>query len=119
MAQLVAHHTGSVGVRGSSPLGSTQEDPGQGTRFIGWIRWTVILWSHLWSQRSATLSSVTPGCDHGEEQVAVHGNPGAKLADASALQPCLLPNPASGMALADGETSLSKACVATPVSVLR
>ncbi len=24
MAQLVAHHTGSVGVRGSSPLGSTQ-----------------------------------------------------------------------------------------------
>jgi hypothetical protein len=24
VAQLVAHHTGSVGVRGSSPLGSTQ-----------------------------------------------------------------------------------------------
>ena len=26
MAQLVAHHTGSVGVRGSSPLSSTQID---------------------------------------------------------------------------------------------
>ncbi len=25
MAQLVAHHTGSVGVRGSSPLSSTQD----------------------------------------------------------------------------------------------
>ena len=31
VAQLVAHHTGSVGVRGSSPLGSTQDKrPGQG-----------------------------------------------------------------------------------------
>ena len=28
MAQLVAHHTGSVGVRGSSPLGSTRNDLG-------------------------------------------------------------------------------------------
>ena len=27
MAQLVAHHTGSVGVRGSSPLSSTKENP--------------------------------------------------------------------------------------------
>ncbi len=27
MAQLVAHHTGSVGVRGSSPLSSTRETP--------------------------------------------------------------------------------------------
>src|SRR4051794_16094233 len=26
MAQLVAHHTGSVGVRGSSPLSSTREN---------------------------------------------------------------------------------------------
>ena len=28
MAQLVAHHTGSVGVRGSSPLSSTKKDGG-------------------------------------------------------------------------------------------
>lgn len=27
MAQLVAHHTGSVGVRGSSPLSSTSTSP--------------------------------------------------------------------------------------------
>src|SRR5690349_21733831 len=27
MAQLVAHHTGSVGVRGSSPLSSTKRKP--------------------------------------------------------------------------------------------
>lgn len=30
MAQLVAHHTGSVGVRGSSPLSSTKEVAVQG-----------------------------------------------------------------------------------------
>ena len=27
MAQLVAHHTGSVGVRGSNPLSSTRKNP--------------------------------------------------------------------------------------------
>ena len=27
MAQLVAHHTGSVGVRGSNPLSSTEKNP--------------------------------------------------------------------------------------------
>ena len=38
MAQLVAHHTGSVGVRGSNPLSSTAKNPrphGLGF-FAGW-----------------------------------------------------------------------------------
>lgn len=38
MAQLVAHHTGSVGVRGSNPLSSTEKNPrphGLGF-FAGW-----------------------------------------------------------------------------------
>jgi hypothetical protein len=46
MAQLVAHHTGSVGVRGSSPLSSTRATPGHiawGFLLRGSSEWPNIL----------------------------------------------------------------------------
>ena len=50
VAQLVAHHTGSVGVRGSSPLGSTRFDQAETP----------------WSAARAVSQGVTRfGADHG------------------------------------------------------
>src|SRR4051812_32665586 len=45
MAQLVAHHTGSVGVRGSSPLSSTRRTAFQDMNHSSWMQapLTVIL----------------------------------------------------------------------------
>ena len=49
MAQLVAHHTGSVGVTGSNPVSSTMNRPAVSAgRFF-------VLWVHEFTNRRAAL----------------------------------------------------------------
>ena len=59
VAQLVAHHTGSVGVRGSSPLGSTPYEATGMPRPVGrgfCVRATNVPQRHVDQSRSGWLA---------------------------------------------------------------
>src|SRR3954469_703729 len=60
VAQLVAHHTGSVGVRGSSPLSSTQRTHGSVSRVSRLGRpWRLVV-----ADLDGTLVTGTTACAH-------------------------------------------------------